>query len=277
MPPSRDLDPGASPVALFGAELRYYRTAAGLSQEQLGEKVGYSGALVGAVETARRIPTEDFAQRCDAALDAGGALARVRERLKDYMKYQAYPAWFRGWPNIEREAATLRTWEPAVVPGLLQTEEYAQAVMCTRVMDTRDQIDQWVAARMERQTILARDEPPMLWAVIDEAVLRRPVGGAGAMRGQLDHLMEAGQRPRVVLQVIPLSVGAHEGLRGPFVIADFDDAPSIVYLETALAGQIVERAEDVAAVTLTWDTLRAEALPRTVSLELMEEAAKTWS
>lgn len=277
MPRPRELDPGESPLALFGAELRHYRLAAELSQEQLGERTSYSAALVGAVETARRMPTEEFAQRCDAALQTGGALRRLRERLKDYLKHQAYPAWFRGWPTVEAEAVVLGCWEPMVVPGLLQTQAYARAVLRTRVMDTREQIEELVAARMSRQEILARDEPPMLWVVIDEAVLRRPVGGPDVMRGQLDHLGEVAQRTRIVLQVVPMSVGAHEGLRGAFVIAELDSATSIVYQDTAVSGQIVERAEDVAVVQLTWDTLRAEALSRTVSLELIEEVAKSWS
>ena len=134
-----------------------------------------------------------------------------------------------------------------------------------------------MAARLERQAILDRDDPPLLWVVIDEAVLRRPVGGADVMRAQVEHLAEMAERTNVVVQVIPYSVGAHEGVNGAFVIADFANAPSIVYLETALTGLVVERPEDVAAVTLTYDTLKTEALPRAASLELLREVAKTWT
>ena len=115
----RDPEAGASPLALFGAELRHYRTAAGLSQEQLGDQIGYSAALVGAVETARRMPTEDFTARCDLVdeLDTGGALLRLRAHLRDQLHRQVWPPWFREWPSIEREALSLRTWELAVIPG----------------------------------------------------------------------------------------------------------------------------------------------------------------
>jgi hypothetical protein len=142
---------------------------------------------------------------------------------------------------------------------------------------SEDEVDQLVTARLERQAILERDEPPLLWAVIDEAALRRPVGGRKAMRAQVEHLAEMAQRPNVLIQVIPLEVGAHEGVNGAFVIAEFANAPSIVFLETALTGLVVERPEDVAAVMLTYETLRAEALSRAGSLEMLKEVARTWT
>lgn len=141
---------------------------------------------------------------------------------------------------------------------------------------SEDEIDQMVSARMERQAILDRDEPPLLWVVLDEGVLCRPVGGPDVM-GQVEHLIETAQRASVVVQVIPGAVGAHEGLAGAFVIADFQAAPSIVYLETALTGLVVERPADVSAVTLRYETLKTEALPRAASLELLREVAKTWT
>ena len=137
----RDPEAGASPLALFGAELRHYRTAAGLSQEQLGDQIGYSAALVGAVETARRMPTEDFTARCDLVdeLDTGGALLRLRAHLRDQLHRQVWPPWFREWPSIEREALSLRTWELAVIPGLLQTADYARAILRGVLPDATDE------------------------------------------------------------------------------------------------------------------------------------------
>src|ERR1700733_7081607 len=119
----RDPEAGASPLALLGAELRHYRTAAGLSQEQLGERIGYSAALVGAVETARRMPTEDFTARCDVVeeLGTGGALLRLRAHLRDQLHRQVWPPWFREWPSIEREALSLRSWELALIPRPMET------------------------------------------------------------------------------------------------------------------------------------------------------------
>jgi transcriptional regulator with XRE-family HTH domain len=276
---SRDFDPAGSPLRVFGAELRYYRTRAGLSQEQLGIHVYCSGDLVGKIENGQRAPTQEFALACDTLpeLDTRGALMRLWELLRDYLKYRAYPGWFHDWPGKEAEAKTLRTFELVYVPGLLQTEDYALALLRAEVMATEDEIADRVVARMERQAILDLDKPPMLWVIIDEEVLRRAVGGPAVMRDQLVRLAEAARRPNVVLQIVPAGVGAYEGMNGPFVIANFEDTSSVVYLETAAGGQIIEDATDVAAVTVRWDTIRAEALPRASSLDFLEEVAKIWT
>ena len=149
----RDPEAGASPLALFGAELRHYRAAAGLSQEQLGDRIGYSAALVGAVETARRMPTEDFTARCDQVdeLGTGGALLRLRAHLRDQLHRQVWPPWFREWPSIEREALSLRSWELAVIPGLLQTAGI-RAGACSAVscrMRMKSEVEQQASARLQ--------------------------------------------------------------------------------------------------------------------------------
>jgi hypothetical protein len=165
-----------------------------------------------------------------------------------------------------------------VVPGLLQTEDYARAVLSTRVGATPDEIDEAVAARLARQQVLERDQPPELWAILDEGVLRRPVGAPAVMGGQLTHLAYMARRPHVVVQVVPLAAGAHEGMRGgAFVIAEFDEAATIAYQDTAVSGQIIEDASEAGALAHTWDTLRLEALPRAASLTLIEETATQWT
>ena len=268
-----------SPLRVFGAELRHYRTRAGWSQEQLGARVYCSADLVGKVENGQRAPTEEFTAACDALPELGtdGALGRLRDLLRDYLKQRAYPGWFHRWPEKEASAKTLRWFELVAVPGLLQTEDYARAVLGTQVMATDEDIEEMVRGRLERQTILVSDRRPMLWVIMDEGVLRRPVGGPKVMHEQLTELAEAARRPNIVLQVIPLAVGAHQGMSGNFVIADFADAPCAVYQDTAARGQIIDDADDIAAVTVMWDTLKSEALPRSASLELVEEAATTWT
>jgi hypothetical protein len=129
-----------------------------------------------------------------------------------------------------------------------------------------------------RQAVLGRDKPPTFWAVLDEGVLRRPVGGPHVMREQLNRLAEAARRPNIVIQIIPAGVGAHEGLRGgAFVIAEFADHPAVAYQDTAVRGMIVDDAGDVASLMFLWDTVKSVALPRAASLDLIEEAAKTWT
>jgi transcriptional regulator with XRE-family HTH domain len=271
MAPSRDNDHSA--LALFAAELQAARARAGMSRDEFAARINYSPSLVGMVESTRRVPRLDFAQRCDEALATTGTFARLHEHLRT----APFPSWFRPFVQHEAEATALHWFEQTLVPGLLQTADYARALLSTRVGASEEDVDQAVAARLERQAILERDDPPLLWVIMDEAVLRRPVGGADVMAAQVGHLAAMAERTNVVIQVIPYSVGAHEGVNGAFVIADFAVAPSIVYLETALTGLVVERPEDVASVRLTYDTLRSEALPRAASLELLREVAKTWT
>jgi transcriptional regulator with XRE-family HTH domain len=278
--PSREPDVGASPLALFGAELRHYRSVAGLSQEQLGEQIGYSAALVGAVETARRVATEDFAQRCDelAELRTGGALRRLREHMREQLHRQVWPSWFREWPSIEREALTLRSWELAVVPGLLQTEGYARAMLRGVLPDASDEeVEAQASARLQRQELLRRQDPPMLWTIMDEGVLRRRIGDTQIMRTQLTHLIEIAENPKVKVLIVPASADAHVGLTGPFVIAEFRDPPEMAYLDTAAQGQIADHPDIVKACAQVFDTLRAEALPPRASLDLIAEVRDTWT
>lgn len=268
-----------SPLRVFGAMLRHYRTAAGLTPEELGARIYLSASQIRKVEDGTRTPTETLVQACESLpeLDTHGALTTLREILKDHLRHRAYPGWFQAWPDHESHARRLRDFELAVVPGLLQTEAYARAILSTRVGATKEELDEAVAARLARQHILESEQPPELCSLIDEAALRRPVGNPEIMANQMAFLGTAASRPHIVLQIIPLSAGAHEGMRGgPFVLADFTDSPSLGYQDTALTGQIVEDANQVEALATTWDTLRLEALPRSASLDLVEEVARTW-
>jgi transcriptional regulator with XRE-family HTH domain len=256
--------------------VRYYREQAGLSRPELARQISKSESLVQAIELGQRAATPQVTGDLETALPAGGALARLREEIGDSLGYQAYPSWFQEWTNIEREAKRLRGFEPMLVPGLLQIGDYARAVFGTLSGVTDEEIDGHATARLKRQEILNRDQPPELWMIMDEAVLRRPVGGTYVMREQLRHLLEMARRPRISLQVIPGTV-THLGLSaGGFTIADCPDAPTVGYQDTALYGHVVDRAEDVSALTDRWDTVVREALPLAASLELLEEAAKSW-
>jgi hypothetical protein len=204
-------------------------------------------------------PSLDFARRGDEALGTGGLLAR----RQPFVRSEAYPAWFRDWVEIEREAVSLRWFEPLLIRGLLQTEEYARAVLAAaHPASPEDEVERLVSARMDRHTILDQPEPRLLRVILDEGVLTRPVGGPAVMRDQIERLIKAARRPRIVLQVVPSVVGAHAGLAGQFAIAGFDGPPDVVYLDNALAGQVVERPGDVARVALLYDILKAGALSR---------------
>jgi transcriptional regulator with XRE-family HTH domain len=266
---------------VFGAVLRYYRERAGLSRPELAGRIHKSVSLLQAIELGDRVATPDVTADLDsvADLNTDGILTMLRRKFGDSLNYQAIPVWFADWVSNERVAVRLRGFEPLVVPGLLQTEAYARALLTGRIGGNGADIGERVGARIERQSILTRDDdPPEFLAVVDEWVLRRPVGGATVMAEQVTHLIEAGQRPNVVVQVIPATTGVHDGLAGAgFALAEFGDGPPLGYQETALQGQVIEDEKQVAALAATWDRLRSEALPRAASLAVMEEAATAWS
>jgi transcriptional regulator with XRE-family HTH domain len=272
---TRNLDATRSPVAFFGAELRRVRVAAGLSQEQLGRQLSFSGDMVGKVETSERSPTPDFAARCDSAFPhLDGLFSRILELARRWNG--PYPQWFRDWLDAEREATSLRTWQPILVPGLLQTADYARALFRAgqSASTTDDELEELVSARIERQAILDRPRPPELWVTLDEAVLHRHIGSRKIMYDQLLYLADISWRIGITVQVVPAEVGAHPGVLGAFTIAGFGGAPSILYAETAVEGQTIERAALVSKAALAFDQLRAEALPRGASRELIGKVAE---
>jgi transcriptional regulator with XRE-family HTH domain len=271
-------DRSRTPEGVFGKALKFFRERAGLSQMELAALANYDNTVISKIERGDRPPAEGFPELMDSIPQLGtkGALTQLWGWLKDSVRHRAYPGWFDPWPDHEAKATALRNFELVLIPGLLQTDQYARAVLRTRIGDTDEEIDAMVAARMERQTVLAKDRPPTFWAVLDEGVLHRPVGGPHVMREQLDRLADAARRPNIVIQVIRTSAGAHDGLRGgAFVIAEFADHAPVAYQDTAVQGMIVDRTEDIGSLMVLWDTLKSEALPRAASLDLIEEAAKT--
>ncbi|MEV6986393.1 helix-turn-helix transcriptional regulator [Sphaerisporangium sp. NPDC051017] len=265
--------PNIKPLILFGAELRKHRKNADLSQERLAELIRFSPSLLGFVERGQRTPSRNFVQRCDGALELDGALLRLWAKLTG----EVTPGWFRGWLGIEQEAHTLHTWQPLYVPGLLQTEDYARVVIRGEPGITDEQVEKLVEGRLERQAILASDGAPLFRAVLDEGILHRPIGGKDVMREQLGRLLEAVKSPRIGIQIVPLAVGATTGLLGGFVIAQLPDGADTVYIDSATHGHVTDRLEDVRAVHSRYDTIRAEALPQHVSIELIREAEKLWT
>ena len=209
-----DADRAGTPAGVFGAELRFYRTRAGLSQKDLAARANVSHDVISKIETGERPPAEDFPPRLDAIpeLDTSGALTRLWDHLKKGQKQRLY-GWFQEWADIEAQATVLRWYEPLVVPGLLQTEDYARAILSARPDGNLDDLDEQVAARLARQAVLDRTGAPQLWCVLDEGVLHRAIGGSKVMRSQLYRLAEVAEHPKTTIQVIRTG-GAHAGLLG---------------------------------------------------------------
>jgi transcriptional regulator with XRE-family HTH domain len=273
-------DPETNPAAFLGGELRRARVAAGFaSQDALAARLGFDRTVITKAETGERSPTSEVLDAwCLACnLDGGlfGRLAVLARRGTGPL-----PAWFQNWvTHGEQLASRLRWYEPLVVPGLLQTEAYARALLTGRIGSASADAEERVRARLDRQAVLTRDEAPAEFlAVVDDAVLRRGVGGPEVMAEQLEHLVGSSGWPNVVIQVIPASTAVHDGLNGGgFAIADFEDGPGMGYHETPLRGVPITDPKDVTGLSIAFDRLRAEALPRAATLALLKEAATTWS
>ncbi|MGW7521277.1 helix-turn-helix domain-containing protein [Streptomyces sp. NPDC054796] len=258
----KELDPGASPLHYFGAELRRLRDEAGLTLAQLGSVLYCTGSLIGQIETASKTPTLDFVQRVDAALGAEGALLR----LWDLVKRSRLPSWYQKIAEMEATAREIRVFQAQLVHGLLQTEEYARAVI--GVMP-HDEIDSKVAARLDRQRILEREQAPLLWVVLGEGVLYQEIGGKNVMRGQLARLLNYRHNNNVQIQVLPFSAGAHTGLSGSFSIFSFARKDDVAYAEDYEGGNSTIDPVEVRARSLRYDLLRASALPPGDSADLI--------
>ncbi|GHG42525.1 helix-turn-helix domain-containing protein [Streptomyces zaomyceticus] len=263
----RSLDPSASPLDYYGAELRRLREEANLSQAELGSILYCTASLIGQIETAKKVPTRQFSERLDAALLTGG----VFSRLVGLVLKSQLPTWFQAYAEMEAKATYISTYQSQLVYGLLQAEPYARAVLS---VENPGRLDEMVAARVERQRILEREHPPVLCVVLDEAVLYREIGGAEVMRNQLAHLLRFRDHPWVQVQVLPFSVGQHPGLLGSFNVLRFEDDPDIVYSESYESGRMSANSQVIREVSVSYARLQASALSREASAALIERVMK---
>jgi len=259
-------------LSLFADEMKAAREQRGWSQADLADKIPYSLSTISMVEALHRAPTRDLAAHLDKVFGTPGTFTRLEARLRDL----PFPASFRPFAAYEAEATALYVFEHSLVPGLLQTPGYARAVLATRPNTAEDEVDNLVAARLARQAILPREDPPppLLWALIDEGVLYRPVAPAEVMHDQLRYLVEMSRRPNITIQVVPYSAGGHTGLLGAFVTAALCGSPAIVYVEDITYGRVFEDPGMVSRVTLHYKSLTSEALPKGASRELIARVAE---
>ncbi|MEU8730567.1 transcriptional regulator [Streptomyces sp. CS113] len=248
----QSLDPTASPLDYYGWELRRQREAHGLKQGQLGDIIFCTGSLVGQIETTKKVPTRDFSERVDAALGTDGLFSR----LIGLVLRSQLPTWFQPYAEMEAKAAYISTYQAQLVYGLLQTEEYARAVLGVE----GGNVDEMVAARLERQRILQRDQPPALWVILDEAALLREIGGLDVMRGQLAHLLGFADAPWVQIQVLPLAVGQHAGMMGTFNLLRFDAEPDLFYMDGYDRGHMTASPDVIKERSFGYARLQASAL-----------------
>lgn len=261
-------DAESSAAGIFAAELKAQRGRLGWTQVQLGQRIGYSGSFISDVERGTRWASLDFALRCDKEMGLPGTL----ERMHELTRREAYPSWFSPVIPFEVAAVRIHGWELGSIPGLLQTERYARSVIQARRPQADEAtIERTVAARMDRQAILAREAPPLLWYVLHEGALRHVVGDREIMVEQLDKLIKSASMPSVVTQVLPFTAHDHAGVEGPIVIYESPGGPAVAYTECYGGGRIVEASDDVADLMTVVGMLRAAALPPRDSLAFMKQ------
>ncbi|SDG22649.1 Helix-turn-helix domain-containing protein [Sinosporangium album] len=263
-----------TPEQRIGRELARARKAAGLSQARLGRHLGVSPSLISHVESGSRSLRIDLAPRCDTLLKTGGLL----ERLCRSLTAPSGPSWYIRWvEEVEPYSRILRSWDPLLVPGLLQTEPYARAVFRNGLAGSSPkEVEDGVSARLRRQVILDGEKPPTLWVLIDEWVLRRPVGGRAVMHDQMQQLLSLVERPTIHVQVVPHDAPCTAGLVSNFVIAEIPDSPTTVSVDSAGKGEVSADHDFVSQIWARYDKIRAEALRPGETVKMIKEARGRW-
>jgi transcriptional regulator with XRE-family HTH domain len=271
----------------LGQELRRLRELKGMTAEEVAERLLVSQSKISRLENGRRsISQRDVRDLC-------GVYEVEDRRIVDSLMQMAKDSRQQGWWHafgdipysvyigLETDAASLRVYEPQMVPGLLQTRPYAEALITGALPEAPStEVDKRVQVRLRRQERIHAEESPLrLWAVLDESALRRVVGNRQIMREQLEALIELSQLPHVTVQVMPFAMGAHPGVNGQYAILEFPDAAdsSVVYLEGVTSDLYLEKANDVQSYSVMYEHLRAQALNANQTREFIEAAAKEYA
>lgn len=264
----RNEDPTDELLRSFGRQIKIFRERAGHTQAALGQLLGYSEAQVAAIEQGRRVPRPNTIDRLDQLLEAEGVLLVMKRPVA----LARYPAFFRDAARIEETAVEFHQYAPLIVPGMLQTEEYARTMFTVwRPRRNESEIEQMVAARMARHALFDRRPSPVLSFVLEEAVLQRPIGGAEVLRGQLEHLLLISENPNVEVQVMPTRATDHAGVDGPFTLMVPDGGEQVAYLESQGHGRVLTDREAVRGIAARYGIIRAQALSPSESGRLIEQ------
>lgn len=265
-----DVDSTASPLAHFGQEVQIERERLNMSRAELGLAAHCGYSLVAKIEKGERVPGLEFAETCDRVFPhSGGRFARLWPLALRY----AFPPWFRRYAELEWKATVVRMFHPQLLPGLVQTETYARAVLRTA---RPTNLDDLVTARIERQRILTReDKPARLWLVLNEAALRNRVDRAETMREQLAHLRTLAEAPEHRVQIIRDN-GKHHGWASPFGLLSFAEGADVVHVDGFPRGYLLAEPGDVAATHDAYDLLKAMAVSPDESADLIDSISKDY-
>ncbi|MDI3402425.1 helix-turn-helix domain-containing protein [Streptomyces cavernicola] len=261
-------DPGSGVVVAFGRQLKALRLRAGLDRAEFGRLVGYAAQSVASFEQGRRIPPPRFIERADEVLDARGVLTAMKEEVGRAQ----YPAFFRDMARLEAEAVELCVYDTHVINGLLQTEDYTRALLrMRRPLLDEETIESRVAARLARHDIFNRWPAPLLSFVLEESVLRKPLGGRAVQRGQLEQLLLIGQKRSVELQVMPLDREDNAGVDGPFTVIARKGGEQLLYTEVQGRSRLLSDREETRLAAARYGIIRSQALTPRESLTLVEK------
>lgn len=269
----KELDPESSPVAAFGERLRTLRDERGWTQDDLAERMGYSGTHISAVETGRRSPTPRFSNSADKVFGTGDQLERQGRAVRHTALLEGFPEYV----GHEGRAAEVRLYEVGVMPGLLQTPEYARVLAESAVKRgtiTGEQASERVTLIVERQASLVRTPPPLVLVVLDESCIRRPIGDPAVMDAQLARLVEFAELPNTVLQVAPFDMGARRPFNLPIYILTLPDRSLMSYAESAQRGHLERESTFVLPMLTAYHQLQAEALSQAASVAMIEQLRK---
>ncbi|MFD5753546.1 helix-turn-helix transcriptional regulator [Streptomyces sp. NPDC127033] len=269
----KELDPERSPSAAFGARIRSLRDERGWTQDELAERVGCSGAHISAVETGRRKSSQRFAASADRVFGTG-------DRLERQSRAARYRALLEGFPEYvahEANAAEIRLYEVGVIPGLLQTPEYASALgdsAVRRGVASQEQADERITLVAQRQASLTRTPPPLVFVVLDESCLRRPIGSSTLMDAQFARLIEFAELPNTVFQVAPFDIGVRRPMTLPVTVLTMPDRSLMSYAESAQRGHLERDITSVLPLLTDYHQLQAEALSRAASVTMIRQLRK---
>ncbi|MFI5792648.1 Scr1 family TA system antitoxin-like transcriptional regulator [Streptomyces sp. NPDC051677] len=258
----------------LGRQIKVARARAGMSQKELGDRLGYGEETISSVERGRRTPQPELLVSVDELLECGGLLASAAEDVERARARRRvrHPEWFRDYARLEAEAVQLCYFANQAVPGLLQTKEYARAVFASRQpLFDEETIEQRVTARMARQELMTRWPPPTVSAIIQESVLRQPFGGLDVQRGQLEHLLRTGDLRHVEVQVMPTTSQDHAGMGGPFTLLTPKGKPQVAYLEVQHISRLITDPDEVRVLAAKHGSIRGQALTPRESLRLIEK------
>ncbi|MGW9116309.1 helix-turn-helix domain-containing protein [Streptomyces sp. NPDC055663] len=269
----KELDPDQSPSAALGARLRSLRDERGWTQDELGERMGCSGAHISAVETGRRSPTRRFAASVDRAFGTGDRFERQSLAVRQTALIEGFPEYVA----YEARASEIRLYEVGVVPGLLQTLEYAAALEADAVRRgsiTPEQADERVGLVARRQASLVRSPSPLILTVLDEGCIRRPMGSPAVTDAQLARLIEFAELPNTVLQIAPFSMGERRPFSLPITVLTMPDRSLMSYAESTHRGHLERESAFVLPILTAYHQLQAEALSQAASVALIEQVRK---